>query len=70
MANRTKGIRAAVVHSEPYAQLTRSHNNSNVLCLGGRFLTEHEARGIVDVFLATPFMGAQHIRRVNMLDGK
>jgi len=70
MANRTKGIRAALVHSQTYAQLTRGHNDSNVLCLGGRFIDEQEAKAIVDIFLSTPFMGAQHIRRVNMLDGK
>jgi len=68
MANRYKGIRAALVHSEIYAQLSRSHNDANVLCLGGRFLTFEEAKTIVDVFLETPFMGAQHVARVKALD--
>ena len=68
MANRTRGIRAAVVHSEPYAQLCRSHNNANVLCLGGRFLSFEESKNLVNIFLETPFMGEQHSRRVAMLD--
>jgi len=68
MANRTKGIRAAVVHSEPYAQLCRSHNDANVLCLGGRFLSFDEAKTLINIFFETPFMGDQHLRRVTMLD--
>ena len=68
MANRTRGIRAAVVHSQPYAQLCRSHNDANVLCLGGRFLTFEEAKSIIDIFFETEFMGAQHARRVAALD--
>ena len=68
IANRTKGIRAAVVHSEPYAQLSRSHNDANVLCLGGRFLTFDEAKTLIKIFFETPFMGEQHARRVGMLD--
>ena len=67
-ANRFKGIRAAVVHSQVYAQLARQHNDANVLCLGGRFLDPAEALRLVDIFLETPFLGAQHKTRVDMLD--
>jgi len=67
-ANRNKGIRAAVVHSEDTARLAREHNNANVLCLGGRFLTESQAEKIVDIFLETKF-DQRHVKRVEMLEG-
>jgi len=71
-ANRHKGIRAGLVqsgqHGDDLARLAREHNNANVLCLGGRFMTELEAIDIVETFLKTEFMGKQHIKRVKMLD--
>lgn len=67
-ANRVRGIRA-VVCSEPYsAELSRRHNDANVLCLGGRVVGPGLARQIVDVFLRTEFEGGRHARRVKMLD--
>ena len=67
-ANRVKGIRAAVC-SEPYsAQLTREHNNANIICFGARVVGEGTALMIVDSFLNAKFMGGRHAVRVAMLD--
>lgn len=52
-ANHHAGIRAALVHNLDYARLARQHNNANVLCLGGRFISNEEALAIIDVFLNT-----------------
>ena len=67
-ANRYKGIRAALAHSQVYAQLARRHNDANVLCLGGRFLEAREALRLVDIFLETEFEGGRHKKRIEMLD--
>jgi ribose 5-phosphate isomerase B len=68
VANRTAGVRAVQV-SEPYgAKMSRKHNDSNVLCLGGRFLGQDLAMEIVDVWLKEPFEGGRHQRRVDMID--
>jgi len=67
-ANRVPGIRAAVC-SEPYsAQLTREHNNANIICFGARVVGEGMALMIVDAFLNAEFMGGRHAERVAMLD--
>lgn len=67
-ANRTPGIRA-VQASEPYsARMSRRHNNSNVLCLGGRFIGPDLAREIIDAWLKEDFEGGRHQRRVDMID--
>ncbi len=66
VANRAKGIRAAVYYGGilEIIRLSRDHNDANVLCLGARFLTEHEAKRAVSVWLETPFSGdARHVRR-------
>lgn len=81
-ANRFKGVRAVVYYGEPARQQTdadgkvldmitstRNHNDSNVLSLGGRFLTEEEAKAAVQTWLATPFSGLErHERRHRMVD--
>ncbi|MBZ4660206.1 MAG: ribose-5-phosphate isomerase [Desulfacinum sp.] len=67
-ANRIPGVRA-VLASEPYAaKMSRRHNDSNVLCLGGRFTGQDLAFEIVDTWLAENFEGGRHSRRVNLLD--
>ena len=68
-ANKVKGIRAAVVSNEFGAEMTRRHNNANILCMGGRVTTEKDAVKFADIFLNTPFSGDEerHIRRVQML---
>lgn len=62
-ANKAPGIRAALVHDARAAQLSREHNNANVLCLPASSLTVEQASNIVDIFLATPFVGGRHERR-------
>ena len=49
-------------------EMARRHNDSNVLCLGGRILSEDEAWAITEVWLETPFEGGRHERRVALLD--
>jgi len=66
-ANKVKGIRCALC-TEPYtAEMTRRHNDSNVLALGGRILGRDLAIAIVDTWLTTEFEGGRHQRRVDML---
>lgn len=66
-ANKVRGVRAALCLNEYTARLARSHNDANVLSLGGRVLGEGLALAIVDLFLATPFEGGRHQRRVDQL---
>lgn len=69
-ANRFKGIRAANVYTEHLAEMTRKHNNANVLALGGRELNLDEAKKIIDKFLTTEFEGdvERYVRRVKKMD--
>jgi ribose 5-phosphate isomerase B len=63
-ANKVKGVRA-VVCTEPYsAKLSREHNDTNVLCLGGRVLGPELAKMIVDIWLRSAFEGGRHARRM------
>jgi ribose 5-phosphate isomerase B len=66
-ANKVRGVRAALCLNEYTARLARSHNDANVLGLGGRILGDGLALAIVDLFLATPFEGGRHQRRVAQL---
>jgi ribose 5-phosphate isomerase B len=66
-ANKVPGVRAANVTSEYEAQMSREHNDANVLALGARILDEGKAAAIVDKFLHTPFAGGRHQRRVDKI---
>lgn len=66
-ANKVDGIRAANVSTEYEAQMSREHNNANVLTLGARILDEKAAFGIVDKWLATSFAGGRHEGRVEKI---
>lgn len=66
-ANKVKGIRAAVCTDEFCAEMTRRHNNANVMCMGGRVIDEDKAVKLASVFLNTPFDGGRHEKRVNMI---
>jgi ribose 5-phosphate isomerase B len=68
-ANRHRGVRAAACVDLYSAQLCRQHNDANVLALGSRIVAPPLAEAIVDLFLATPFEGGRHQRRVAKLDG-
>ena len=67
-ANRMAGIRAAVCLNEYLARMTRMHNDANVLCLGERVIGIGLAFSIADVFLATPFEGGRHQRRIDLIE--
>lgn len=67
-ANRIKGIRAALCHDEYTAEMSRKHNNANVLVLGGRILGKDLAFRIVEKWLDSPFEGGRHETRINLLD--
>lgn len=67
VANKFKGLRAAPCWIEYAAEVSRSHNDSNCLTLGGRTLTLELAQRIVNIWLATPFEGGRHGRRVDQI---
>lgn len=67
-ANKIHGIRCGLCTSVEMAELTRKHNDANMLSLGGRITDEALALEIVDAFLDTDFEGGRHQRRVDMLD--
>ena len=66
-ANKVAGVRAANVTTEYEAQLSREHNNANVLALGARILSEEDARKIVTKWLDTQFAGGRHQQRVEKI---
>lgn len=66
-ANKVPGIRAANVVSAEAAKLSREHNNANVLALGARLTEPQAALEIIDAWLATPFAGGRHERRVEKI---
>ena len=66
-ANKVKGIRAALCHDELTAQISRHHNNANVLCVAADLVGEVLLRKIVEVWLSTEFDGGRHKRRVNKI---
>lgn len=68
VANRVAGIRCGVCWNLESARLTRLHNNANMISLGERMMSESDALAIVDVFLAEPFEGGRHVRRIEMID--
>ncbi len=67
VANKVKGVRAALCHMKDFAILSRMHNNANVLVLPGRFISHHYANEIVDVWLSTEFEGNRHQNRLNKI---
>lgn len=67
-ANRVRGVRCAVAWDLRSARLSREHNDANVLALGQRMMAVEEALEIVDLWLATPFDGGRHVRRLQMMD--
>lgn len=66
-ANKVKGIRAAVCTDHFSTKYTRLHNNTNILCLGGRVIGTGLALELVDIFVDTEFEGGRHQRRVDMI---
>jgi ribose 5-phosphate isomerase B len=66
-ANKICGIRAALCHDELTAQMSRQHNDANVLCLAADLVGEALMRRIVEVWLETAFEGGRHLRRVQKI---
>ncbi len=67
VANKFPGVRAALCHDTRAAELSRRHNNSNVLVLGAGFVGVPSARAIAKVWLSTGFEGGRHLRRVKLI---
>jgi ribose 5-phosphate isomerase B len=67
-ANKVPGVRAALAWTQETAQLGRLHNDANVISIGARMVSEDDAIGFVDTFLATEFSGEErHARRIGLL---
>lgn len=66
-ANKCKGIRAALCHSEYEAQMARNHNDANIICIGARTMELETARRVVAKFLESEFEGGRHARRVDKM---
>ncbi len=67
-ANKVRGIRACCCSDKFSAEMTRLHNDANMLCLGGRVVTPAQAIELVDIFINTPFSGEErHIRRISQI---
>ena len=64
-ANKVKGIRASVCTNAFCAEMTRRHNNSNILCLGGRVIDEKQAVQLAKIYIETEFEGGRHQRRID-----
>jgi len=67
-ANRHKGIRGTLCHNEYTAEMSRKHNNSNVLIMGGRVTDKKTAEKILAIWLDTEFECGRHQRRVGKID--
>jgi len=68
VANKFKGVRAALVLDEEMAELSKRHNDANFLALGERILDEAKLIKILDVWLTTKFEGGRHERRVKKIE--
>jgi ribose 5-phosphate isomerase B len=67
-ANKVKGTRCALAHSDETARLGRAHNDANVMSLGARMISEADALRFVEIFVTTPFSGEpRHARRIAQL---
>jgi len=66
-ANKVQGVHAALCHNEFTAEMSRKHNNANILVLGGKILDYEWARKMVTIWLETDFEGDRHKRRVDKI---
>lgn len=66
-ANKHQGIRAGIAWQKELAELTRQHNNANIICLPARFISLDVAKECTDAFLATAFEGGRHQNRVDKI---
>ncbi len=66
-ANKVKGVRCALCHEPLSAEMTRRHNDANMLAMGAGLVGRNMAQRVVDTFLNTPFEGGRHQRRVDLI---
>ncbi len=66
-ANKFPNVRGALVYDSPVAELTRKHNNANLMCLPGRSIDSLEIKDILKTWFNTEFEGGRHERRVNKI---
>jgi len=66
-ANKMRGIRAALCHNEFTTEMSRRHNDANVLCLGASVLDSSQIHALTKLWLATPFEGDRHERRIKKI---
>ena len=67
VANKFPGIRAALITDEFTAQMSKEHNNANIVVMGGRILTSEQARKMVQVWLESEYEGGRHQRRLDKI---
>lgn len=67
VANKVKGIRAALCNSVELARLSRQHNDANILVLQGRFISYNLAKKIIKAWFSTEFDGGRHQRRIDKI---
>ncbi|HAJ56289.1 MAG TPA: ribose 5-phosphate isomerase B [Candidatus Omnitrophica bacterium] len=68
VANKLKNIRAALCYNIKAARLSRMHNDANILVLGSLFVGPARAKKMIEVWLATPFEGGRHLRRIKKIE--
>ncbi len=69
VANRHRGMRSALCHTAEMAAISREHNDANILSLGSKYISAHEAKEALVKFVTTPFSKEErHARRVGMMD--
>lgn len=66
-ANKHQGIRSALCWTGEIAKLSREHNNANILSIPARFVSEHQAVAMVQLFLETSFEGGRHQKRIDKI---
>jgi len=68
VANRHKGVRAALCHNIYMARMSRQHNDANILVMGGRVIGVGLALEMVEIFITTQFEGGRHSKRLDLID--
>ncbi len=67
-ANKVRGVRAGLALNPEMAELTRAHNNANILVLSGKYTPREQISEIIDKFLSTEFEGGRHQRRIDKIN--
>jgi ribose 5-phosphate isomerase B len=67
-ANKHEGVRAAICWQKDIAELSRLHNDANIICIPARFISVELAKDMITVFMNTAFEGGRHLVRVNKIN--